>query len=217
MTKQSVSVASWLPVVEQIRAGSESGVEELYNSLRSVRFFFVRHIGPDRADDAYHSVIIDLIGAIKKGALREPETLPAYAMTIARRKLSQFIGELVRERQKEEGGIMVLCAVSESPEQLVLRSERQAIAKRVFTALPARDQKILTRFYLNGEPAEQIQAAMGLNDTQFRLIKSRAKLKYAELVQHAMNRAPGHEPSERSRPMISHSSNRLKRHPATTR
>jgi hypothetical protein len=31
---------------------------------------------------------------------------------------------------------------------------------------------------------------MGLTDTQFRLIKSRAKSRYTELVQQSMNRAP---------------------------
>jgi hypothetical protein len=39
----------------------------------------------------------------------------------------------------------------------------------------------LTRFYLNEESAEEICDNMGLTDTQFRLIKSRAKARFGEL------------------------------------
>jgi hypothetical protein len=67
MTPAQTSVSTCSALVEQIEAGSELAVEELYQSLRTIRFYFRRQIGPDRADDAYHSLIIDIVGAIKEG------------------------------------------------------------------------------------------------------------------------------------------------------
>jgi DNA-directed RNA polymerase specialized sigma24 family protein len=83
---------------------------------------------------------------------------------------------------------MLRIPVSESPEQLCLQRERQDIAKRILEALPAKHRELLVRFYLNDESQEEITAAMGMSATQFRLIKSRAKLRYTELVQQAMSR-----------------------------
>jgi RNA polymerase sigma-70 factor, ECF subfamily len=190
MTDTPNSIPTWSPVVEQIKAGRESAIEDLYKVLRpGIRTFFLRQIGPDHADDACHDVIVDLIAAIKAGALREPESLGRYAMTIARRKAIAYIGGTIRGRQTmdaERRGL--LCDASESPEQVVLRLERQAIAKRVLTALPARQRELLIRFYLNGESREDILAVTGMSDTQFRLIKSRAKARYTDLMRETLNR-----------------------------
>jgi hypothetical protein len=47
--------------------------------------------------------------------------------------------------------------------------------------LPARQREILTRFYLNEETGEDICRDMGLTKTQFRLAKSRAKMRLTEM------------------------------------
>ena len=196
MTNAHAAVATWSPMVERIAAGSGSAFEELYLRLRSIRFFFGRQIGPDRAEDAYHNLILDLVGAIKKGGLRKPEALPAYAMTIARVKVYRYIQEAIRERRTMDASNVVLaCPASEDPEHLALRSEREAIATRVLRAMPARERETLVRFYLDGESEEEIRAAMGMTSNQFRLIKSRAKSKYAELVRQSMNRVPCRKPA----------------------
>ena len=196
MTNTHAAVATWSPMVERIAAGSGSAFGELYLRLRSIRFFFSRQIGPDRAEDAYHNLILDLVGAIKKGGLREPEALPAYAMTIARRGLCVHIREASRERRTiDTSEVILTCPAAEGPEQLALRSEREAIAARVLRAMPDRQRETLIRFYLDGESEEEIRAAMGMSRNQFRLIKSRAKSKYAELVRQSMNRVPCRKPA----------------------
>ena len=203
MTIAQTSVSTWSALVEQIEAGSELAVEKLYQSLRTIRFYFRRQLGPDRADDAYHSLIIDLVGAIKTGKLRKPATLPAYARAIARGKSCRYISEAIRERRTVDvkRAVWLTCDSSESPEQIVLRSERQAIAERVLKALPPRMRETLIRFYLDGESEEEIRAAMGMSHNQFRLIKSRAKLRYVELVQQSMNKVPNRSP-ENLQPFI---------------
>ena len=202
MTCVRSTVSSWTPMVQQIRAGSEAAVEELYDSLRSIRYFLRRRMRPDQVEDVYHALMIDLVAAIRKGQLRKPETLPAYAMTITRRKVIQYNESTIRERQVLDVDNLVLPGdASESPEQLVLRSERQAIARRVLVALRPLEREALMRFYLNDEPREQVQAAMGLSYTQFRLLKSRAKARYTELVRESMNRVvPSRKPVQAAEP-----------------
>lgn len=194
------SVSPWSSIVERIRAGSESAVEELFNSLRPIRLFLNRRIGPDGAEDAYQNVVVDLYAALKKGTLREPEALFAYALSIARAKVCGYIGEAVRERQmlNVERMVWLRSNDSDSPEQRVLRSERLEIATRILTTLPPRMREILIRFYLKEESEEQIRAAMGISHTQFRLVKSRAKVRYEQLVQQSMNRRPKREPTQSS-------------------
>src|ERR1039458_8791014 len=66
MTNTHAAVVTWSAVVERIAAGSEAAIAELYMSLRTIRFFFERQIGPDRAEDAYHNLILARVRAIKQ-------------------------------------------------------------------------------------------------------------------------------------------------------
>jgi DNA-directed RNA polymerase specialized sigma subunit len=51
----------------------------------------------------------------------------------------------------------------------------------VLAELSERDREILTRFYVDEQGQEQICSEMALTETQFRLLKSRAKARFGEL------------------------------------
>jgi DNA-directed RNA polymerase specialized sigma24 family protein len=53
--------------------------------------------------------------------------------------------------------------------------------KSVLRELSDKDREILTRFYLHEQTQEEICDDMGLSETQFRLLKSRAKARFGEL------------------------------------
>ena len=59
--------------------------------------------------------------------------------------------------------------------------ERSELIQWVLDELSVRDREILTRFYLQEEGQDQICSEMALTDTQFRLLKSRAKARFGEL------------------------------------
>lgn len=69
----------------------------------------------------------------------------------------------------------------ENPERSVIEQQQAEIVERVLRSVSARDREILTRFYLRGQSQEQICSAMNLTETQFRLLKSRAKARFGEL------------------------------------
>jgi RNA polymerase sigma-70 factor, ECF subfamily len=198
----------WPSVVQQIAKGNGAAVEELYEALLPVRLLLARQLGTDNAQDIYHSILIDLVRAIREDRVREPWAIPLYIRTMARRSAAARIGELMAERRAVTADKAVLQTSSaHSPEALAMQSERFAIARRILAALPTRHQEVLRRFYVDEESPETIMRVMKLTETQFRLVKSRAKARYAELVQHALrrqgNRPDHHAVSHEPRTLVS--------------
>lgn len=59
--------------------------------------------------------------------------------------------------------------------------QRIGLIRQVLGELSERDREILTRFYIDEQSQDQICSQMGLTETQFRLLKSRAKARFGEL------------------------------------
>ncbi len=59
--------------------------------------------------------------------------------------------------------------------------ERVHLMQKVLRGISSRDREILTRFYLYEQTQEQICEEMSLTQTQFRLLKSRAKARFGEI------------------------------------
>lgn len=174
----------WVELVEKIRQNDPDGLEELYQVFsRGVRFYLCRQLGPQDLDDRVHDTFIVVAQAIQRGELREPDRLMGYVRTIIRRQVAAQIEENVLSRKQQfdlDWGLAVRDAGS-NPEQTAIRQENQQIAVKVLKSIAPRDREILIRFYLWEQPAEQICAEMGLTDTQFRLLKSRAKSRFGHL------------------------------------
>jgi RNA polymerase sigma factor (sigma-70 family) len=181
-TTTNVEAPSWAVVVQSVAECDSTGFEQLYRRLEGIRLTLRRQLGPDRANDLYHETIVEIVEQIRRGDLREPECLAAYARAVAFHKTAKAIHEMIWARQQgssEEVGW--LAGRIESPEQAVISQEQTAIARRVLRAMKPKEREVLTRFYLDGERAEDIQEALHITETQFRLIKSRAKDRFTRL------------------------------------
>jgi DNA-directed RNA polymerase specialized sigma24 family protein len=62
--------------------------------------------------------------------------------------------------------------------------------RSVLSSISTRDSEILTRFYLLEQTQEEICTEMKLSETQFRLLKSRAKARFGELGRRKLVRHP---------------------------
>jgi DNA-directed RNA polymerase specialized sigma24 family protein len=71
-------------------------------------------------------------------------------------------------------------------EACLIEREHQEIASRVLQAMGERDRELLIRFYLREQSPRQIQEELSLSETQFRLIKSRAKARFTDLCREAI-------------------------------
>ena len=69
-----------------------------------------------------------------------------------------------------------------------LADQKKWLVEMALNGLAPRDREILTRFYGYEQSQDQICAEMGLTDTQFRLLKARAKARVAELGRKALTR-----------------------------
>jgi RNA polymerase sigma-70 factor (ECF subfamily) len=176
--------ARWEQLVEQIRAGEAEGMESLYRVFaRGVRFYLCRQLGPQELDDKVHDTFLIVVQAIRRGELREPERLMGFVRTVVRRQVAAHIDQAVqsrRERADVESGINVV-DVRLNPEEVLALKQRAEIVQRALRDISDRDREILTRFYLLEQTQEEICHTMSLTETQFRLLKSRAKARFGEL------------------------------------
>ena len=74
------------------------------------------------------------------------------------------------------------------PEQQVFARQKVELMQKVLESVSRRDREILTRFYLLGQTQQQICREMKLTETQFRLLKSRAKARFGELGKRKLQR-----------------------------
>ncbi len=187
--------SSWSRLVDLVRAGDAAGLEELYGIFaRGVRFFLWRQVGPQDLDDKVHDVFLIITQSIQRGELREPERLMGYVRTIVRRQVAAHIETAIKSRRNHRP-IELLPTLSDrrpDPERSAIAHESYEVAMRVLNGLPPRDREVLVRFYLREQTAEEICRDLELTETQFRLIKSRAKARYGKLGQRRLGlRIPG--------------------------
>ncbi|MBV8896365.1 MAG: sigma-70 family RNA polymerase sigma factor [Acidobacteriaceae bacterium] len=182
--RQDLQAIDWPLLVQQIKAGRDEGMEQLYKLFsRGIRFYLCRQLGPQELEDKVHDTFLIVVNAIRRGDLREPERLMGFVRTVVRRQVAAYIEQAVttrREQAELETGITVADR-TQNPEQEAMVKQRAALMKSALESLSQRDRDILIRFYLKEQPQEQICREMSLTETQFRLLKSRAKAKFGEI------------------------------------
>ncbi len=175
---------SWTDVVERIRAHNPSGMEDLWHVFNTgVRFYLCRQLPAQDLDDKLHEMFVMVTQSIQNGDVREPERLMGYVRTVVRRQLAGHIATLVRARQAlatlDPGGLVT--DHTPDPERGMIERENTEIAMRILRGLNRRDREVLVRFYLKEQGQQDICREMSLSETQFRVIKSRAKARFGEL------------------------------------
>ena len=190
-TRAASSQPAWAELVDKIKQNDTTGLEELYRVFsRGVRFYLCKQLGPQDLDDRVHDTFLTVAQAIQRGDLREPERLMGYVRTIVRRQIAAQIEENVQSRKHEidlDWGLAVRDAGSD-PEQIAIQSQSEDIARKVLKSIAPRDREVLIRFYLEEQTAEQICGEMSLTETQFRLLKSRAKARFGKLGKRKVTR-----------------------------
>lgn len=106
-----------------------------------------------------------------------------FVRTIVRRQVAAHIDRVVQSRrdQMDMDSTSRVVDPKGNPEDAAISQQREDLIRRVLAQLADRDREILTRFYLREQSQEQICTEMVLSETQFRLLKSRAKARFGEL------------------------------------
>jgi RNA polymerase sigma factor (sigma-70 family) len=136
----------------------------------------------DDTCDILHDVFIDVVRAVQGQQIRKPNLLAAYVVTITRRRIAKHIGWLMRERTRSvqiDEDVMG-CRVTQEHE--FFRAERVNLVVALLEEMRPLDREVLVRFYVHSHSPERICEEMHLTETQFRLLKSRAKARLAKLA-----------------------------------
>jgi RNA polymerase sigma-70 factor (ECF subfamily) len=188
---------AWRILVERIANGDPAAMEDLYKVFsKGVRFYLCRQLGPQDLDDKVHDIFLIITQAIQRGELRDPDRLMGYVRTIVRRQVAAHIDGVVQARRNQidlDVGV-TLSDHQPNPERSLIQRQNTALAKRILNSLQKRDREVLTRFYLQEQTPEQICKEMNLTETQFRLIKSRAKARFGELGKRRLALRTGFRP-----------------------
>jgi DNA-directed RNA polymerase specialized sigma24 family protein len=183
-TDFDVREPSWSRLVDRIQAGDPAGMEQLYAVfVKGVRFFLWRQLGPQDLDDKVHDVFLIITQSIKRGELRDPERLMGYVRTVVRRQVAAHIDSAVNARRNQQSidPSLTLSDHQPDPERRAIEKENQDVALRMLGGLPE-------------QSAEEICRELKLTETQFRLIKSRAKARYGELGRRRFSQRSGFRP-----------------------
>src|SRR5437763_5264048 len=121
----------WESIVNQVAADVPIAWELLYRSLSPLRYEIVAKIGRDHADDLYHDTIVALVDAIRRGQIRIPEALPAFARTIAERRVCVVLREAVWTRTTVDAYAVAVRDHSPNPEQQHIQAQNREIAARI--------------------------------------------------------------------------------------
>src|ERR1700692_1354815 len=81
--KATAVYADWSDLVARIRSGETDGMEELYQLFSgSIRFYVVRQLGPEEADQRVHDTFVAVVQAIRRDELKDPERLMGFVRTM---------------------------------------------------------------------------------------------------------------------------------------
>jgi RNA polymerase sigma factor (sigma-70 family) len=164
-------------------------METLYDVFATgIRLHLWRHLGAQDSNDAMHDLFIVVIEQIRNGDVRDPERFMGYVMTIVRRHVAGRIEHRQAERRtcwpadytppvRDHGA---------TPERLLIEQQILQLTLSILKALSKREQEVILRSYMREESPVEICGAMGLTETQYRLIKSRAKQRLGEMCRRRM-------------------------------
>jgi RNA polymerase sigma-70 factor (ECF subfamily) len=171
-------------LVRKVEEGDDGGMEQLYQVLsKGIRFFLLRRLPHSDVEDKVHEVFVDVVSAIRRQEIRDPARLMGFVRTVIHRKVAKQIGNLVRDREEQASynAIEHVPDGRKTPEQMAAATELTHLVSATLSALNPRDRELLVRYYLWEQTGEQICKEMSLSATQFRVFKSRAKLRFGDL------------------------------------
>ncbi len=187
------SEVDWTALLLRVQNRERAAVDELYTVIsRGILFLLRRRLPIEESKDRLHEVFLILIDAIQGGRVVDPRAFPGYAVTVAKRQAWSQIRVRSGPECSCDEGVMerVFADNKDDPYRILAEAEQHTLVNRALSLLHPRQREVLRRFYVFEESKEEICASMNLTETQFRLLKSRAKARFGEVGRDSLMRRP---------------------------
>jgi len=168
-------------LVEKIKKKNPAALEELYGLVRNFTYFLMRQLGAEELQDNLHDMYLTVAQAITAGKLRDPQRLTAFLTTVARFYTYTQIERRVQSRNRLTDLESVEVADRTNLEGRAYEKQKVTFVREILNQMPRLDREILRRFYFEDQSKEEICRELQLTPTQFRNIKSQAKLALTQL------------------------------------
>jgi RNA polymerase sigma-70 factor, ECF subfamily len=135
-------------------------------------------------DDLVQEALLLILDRWRKHEIPEPQQQIAFAHTTALHLASNATRtEMRRQRLSTDHTSMPGPSAEPSPEEHLEREQLMNSVRRIITELPnERDRALLTRFYLEDQPKEQICTDLDLDRRHFDRVLHRARQRLREFV-----------------------------------
>lgn len=167
-------------LIQGIKNNDDLAAETLCSKIKGGILLVIRRtVGYQDLEDIMQDVLATVLNAIQRDQVHHPDALLAFARTIAHRRVSAYVKHAVSERSHDSGPIddyRPSTSYSDNPEEKYFQAERAHLISRALMGLKSNQREVLQRFYYQEEPKEQICRDMNLTETQFRLLKYRARI-----------------------------------------
>ncbi len=163
--------------------GDESGFDELIIELRdSITFFIQRIVGdPDVAEDLCVDTFMELLLHKRRYNFKIP--LKNYLFMVARSRAIDFLRRFRRYSVVELSEAENETAESETPEEIVLKTERSRSLHRAMKTLPNEMQIALHLVYFEGLSYQEAAMVMKKKPKQIDNLLSRSKTELRTILE----------------------------------
>jgi len=174
----------WPELLNRVQQNETGASQDLYLLIsKGILFFLRRRMPVHIAEERMHDVFMIVLKAIREGRIQEANAFPGYVRIVTKRQIFAHIRHSTNAVECTDEFIVngLPSKATDNPESILEEQQRSKLMADVLRSMNAVSREILHRFYVSEQSQEQICAEMNLTDTQFRLLKSRAKAKFGEL------------------------------------
>ncbi|MCB1611467.1 MAG: sigma-70 family RNA polymerase sigma factor [Xanthomonadales bacterium] len=177
-------------IAERIGNGDRDAESALFERYyRAACAVARRHCRPNepQVEDIVQNVMMDLLQRLRDRRISDPRALPHYLQLSIRNACTAWYRTQSRWQAGTEIDTEPLAA-EDPPDEVQARRIRNACVRELVSELPvARDRELLRRFYLLEESREEVCLTLEIEESNFRKIINRARMRLREVIK---NRGP---------------------------
>jgi RNA polymerase sigma-70 factor (ECF subfamily) len=173
----------WPELLNRVKQNEAGAAEELYSLIsKGMLFFLSRNMPWHFAQERMHDSFMKVLKAIQDGRIEDARAFPGYLRTVVKRQYFDHLRTSVNATDCSDELVVnsLTSKAKDNPDSLLEVQQQSTLMAEVLRSMHPKRREILNRFYILEQSPEYICTKMKLTETQYRLLKSRAKAEFGE-------------------------------------